>query len=197
MVIDLFDNLISYNIGNPSSSSELPSYQYIDNEHATSEDIHKNHVTQANTSSNSNKVQNRKSSDSNELKKELEQTQVLIAEDEGELVLLFREYLSASGLKSETADSGDKAIDCFHGRKTMKKPYDAIIVDTHLHNPSGLDVVKRIRSEKPDQKMILVTTTPKENLPVDCLKTAGIKDDDILTMPFKLSKLTAALTKSS
>ena len=100
-------------------------------------------------------------------------------------------------MKSETANSGDKAIDCFHDRTTLNEPYGTIIVDTHLPNPSGLDVVKRIRSEKPDQKMILVTTTPKDHLPSECLKTAGIKDSEILTMPFKLTRLASALTKTN
>ena len=95
-------------------------------------------------------------------KKELEQALILIAESETDLLLLFSDYLSAVGLKSESANSGDQAIDCFHDRTTLNKPYETIIVDTHLPNPSGFDVVKRIRSEKPYQKMILITTTPKE-----------------------------------
>ena len=49
-------------------------------------------------------------------------------------------------------------------------------MDTHLHNPSGLDIAKRIRSQKPNQKLVLVTTSPKENLQQECLKTAGILD---------------------
>ena len=62
------------------------------------------------------------------------------------------------------------------------------MIDTHLVNPTGLEVAKTIRREKPDQKLVLVTTTPIENLPAECLKTAEIKEKDILTMPFKLSK---------
>ena len=58
------------------------------------------------------------------------------------------------------------------------------MLDTHLFCPSGLDVAKKIHSESPHQKLIIVTTTPKENLPKECLETAGIKDKDILMMPF-------------
>ena len=67
------------------------------------------------------------------------------------------------------------------------------MLDTHLHNTSGLDVAKKIRSEKPDQKLVLVTTTPKEYLPRECLNTARIEDKYILTMPFRLSNLVTAL----
>jgi hypothetical protein len=32
-----------------------------------------------------------------------------------------------------------------------------------------------------------------ENLPADCLEMAGFKENDILTMPFKMSKLASKL----
>lgn len=129
----------------------------------------------------------------NLLKRELEQAHILIAEDESELLVLFREYLSSLGINTDTADRGDMALDRFLERKDKEKPYDAIILDTHLCNPSGPDVAKRIRLEKPDQKIVLITTTPKENLPKDCLEAAGIKDNNILTIPFQLSKLASVL----
>lgn len=125
--------------------------------------------------------------------KELEQTQILIAESESELLVLFREYLSSLGMKTQTASSGQEAIEYFLEGQKNERPYDAIVVDTHLSHPSGLDVAKRIRSEKPDHKLVLVTTTPKENLQPECLKTAGIMDRNILTMPFRMSILASVL----
>ena len=125
--------------------------------------------------------------------KELEQNQILIAESESELLVLFREYLSSLGIKTETASSGQEAIYQFLKSKENKNPYDAVVLDTHLYDPSGLEVAKRIHSQKPDQKIVLVTTTPKENLKQEGLKTAEIKDKDILIMPFKMSKLKIAL----
>jgi two-component system, OmpR family, response regulator len=125
--------------------------------------------------------------------KGLEQSQILIAESESELRVLFREYLSSIGIRTETVNSGHGAIEHFLKSKENKKAYDVVVLDTHLHGPSGLDVAKKIRSQKPDQKLVLVTTTPKENLPKECLEAARIKEEDILTMPFKLSKLVSVL----
>ena len=93
----------------------------------------------------------------------------------------------------KTANTGYETLEYFLDSMKKERPYNAIVLDTHLDNPSGLDVAKRIHSEKPDQKLVLVTTTPREHLPAESLKTAGIKDKDILTMPFKLSKLVTAL----
>ena len=101
--------------------------------------------------------------------------------------------MSSLGIKTETASSGHEAIYQFLKSKENKNHYDAVVLDTHLYSPSGLEVAKKIHSQKPDQKIVLVTTTPKENLKQECLKTAEIKDDNILTMPFKLSRLASVL----
>ena len=127
-------------------------------------------------------------------KKGLEQIKILIAESENELILLFESYLNSLGIKTETANNDRKVMECSLDSKKKEFPYDAIMLDTHLSNFTGLDVAKRIRSEKPDQKLVLVTTTPNEYLPKECLNTAGIPDKDILTMPFKLSNLVKVLT---
>ena len=141
----------------------------------------------------SNFLQNKQVGDAHPPNKEKEQIQILIAESESELLLLFKDYLSSLSMKTETVSSGHEAIYQFLKSKENKRPYDAILLDTHLYSPSGLDVAKKIHLEKPDQKLVLVTTTPKEYLPKECLKTAGITERDILTMPFKLSKLVEVL----
>jgi DNA-binding response OmpR family regulator len=138
-------------------------------------------------------IQDEQVNEAQSLNKDLEQIQILIAESEKELQSLFRAYLSSLGIITETANSGKMALDCFFDSKKKERPYDAIVLDTHLFNPPGLEVAKKIHSEKPDQKLVIVTTTPVQYLPQDCLKTAGIEAKDILTMPFRMSELMTAL----
>jgi two-component system, OmpR family, response regulator len=125
--------------------------------------------------------------------KESEQLQILIAESDSDLLTLFKEYLSSLGVKTETATSGQEAIEQFLKSKENKRPYNAIVLDTHLQNPSGLDVAKKIRSEKPDQKVVIITTMPRKYLPEEYLKNARIEDKYILSIPFNLSKLANVL----
>ncbi len=136
----------------------------------------------------SNIFQDKQVENAHSLNKVKEQLLILIAESESDLLTLFREYLSLVGMKTETASSGHEAIEQFVTSEGNDMPFDAIVLDTHLLNPSGLDIAKRIRSQKPDQKLVLITTSPKENLQQECLKTAGILDKDILTIPFRMSK---------
>ena len=116
--------------------------------------------------------QNKQIENSQSLEKELDKKEILIAEAEDELHWLSSTYMSSLGMNAEIANSGEKAMDCFFGSMKKNRPYDAIILDTHLSNPSGLDVAKRIRREKPDQKLVIVTTSPREYLSSECLKTA-------------------------
>jgi two-component system, OmpR family, response regulator len=125
--------------------------------------------------------------------KESEQLQILIAESDSDLLTLFKEYLSSLGVKTETATSGQEAIEQFLKSKENKRPYNAIVLDTHLQNPSGLDVAKKIRSEKPDQKVVIITTMPRKYLPEEYLKNARIENKYILSIPFNLSKLANVL----
>ena len=136
----------------------------------------------------SNIFQDKQVENAHSLNKVKEQLLILIAESESDLLTLFREYLSLVGMKTETVSSGHEAIEQFVTSEGNDMPFDAIVLDTHLLNPSGLDIAKRIRSQKPDQKLVLITTSPKENLQQECLKTAGILDKDILTIPFRMSK---------
>ena len=96
-----------------------------------------------------NTPENNRIEDSQSLnEEELEQTQILIAESEKELVSLFETYLSSLGINTEIAYSGEKAIDCFFDSRKKDKPYDAILLDTHLLDPSGLDVAKKNKKWK-------------------------------------------------
>ena len=57
---------------------------------------------------NSDSLQKKQIEDFQSLRKEeLAQAQILIAESDNELLLLFRAYLSSLGMRSETAGNGD------------------------------------------------------------------------------------------
>lgn len=129
----------------------------------------------------------------NALPKLLQQSRILIAESEPEICTLFKNYLDSMGAESVTVDSGDSAIDIFLRDKEEGKDYHAIILDTHLKGTMGLDTAKKIRECNSDQKIIIVTTNPKESLIEDVLKSTGIDNKNILVMPFRLSELISVI----
>lgn len=124
---------------------------------------------------------------------ELKQARILIAESEKELSSLFQDYLDLLGAESEIVDDGDGALSTFVRRKNEGKRYDAVVLDTHLKGKRGLEVAKKMREKDSSQKIILVTTSTKEQLPKEELQSSAIGDKDILVMPFELSSLSRLL----
>ena len=113
----------------------------------------------------------------------------MIAESEPELLTLFKTYLDSLGVESVAVDNADEFLSAFLQSKNDGKDYDAILLDTHLKGKKGLDVAKKIRENNKTQKILLVTTSMKDQLPVHELQSAAIDEKDILVMPFALSKL--------
>ena len=120
---------------------------------------------------------------------QLEQPLFLIAESEIELQSLFKIYIEFLGAKSVIVDNSDKVISkLFQGRDGGRN-YDAVIMDTHLEGKGCLEVAKKIHENDYSQRIILITTSLKEQLPKDKLESAAIDNEDILVMPFELSTL--------
>ncbi len=116
------------------------------------------------------------------------QTRVLFAESETEILLLFKEYFELIGTELVTTDNGDKALNIFQADKKGGKNYDIVVLDTHLNGTRGLDVAKKIHTTSPNQRIVLLTTSPKDELSQETLNSTAIEDKDILVMPFKLSQ---------
>lgn len=120
---------------------------------------------------------------------ELKQARILIGESEKELQSLFKAYLDLLGAESDIVDNGNRALSTFLQNKNNGKKYDAVVLDTHLKGKKGLHVAKKIRQSDNSQKIILITTSMKEQLPENELQAASIDGKDILVMPFALSNL--------
>jgi CheY-like chemotaxis protein len=123
------------------------------------------------------------------LSEELRQARFMIVESEKELMSLFKIYLDRLGVESEMVDDGDTALSSFLQGKKEGKKYDAIVLDTNLRGKRGLEVAKEIHKNVKTQKVILVTTSMKEQLSKEELQTAAIDEKHILVMPFSLSSL--------
>jgi len=137
------------------------------------------------TKRRSNKLKDSKIN--NFLSKEFEQAQILIAEPEPDILSLFKAFLETVGIRSATVADSESALDVFLENENKGRPYDVIVLDTHLKGLGGLGLAKVIHDLRPTQRIIMVTTTPTEYLPKNILKSAMIGEEDILTMPIKLS----------
>lgn len=138
-----------------------------------------------------NKIENSKTDKSSS--KELKQVRILIAEPEPDILSLFKAFLETLGIKSATVADGEEALNIFLEKENKGRPYDVVVLDTHLQGLGGLDLAKMIHGISPTQRIIMITTTPMEYLPKNILEAAMIDEADILTMPFRLSAFISRL----
>jgi DNA-binding response OmpR family regulator len=85
---------------------------------------------------------------------------VLVVDDDSVLRLLNTEVLIASGYEVDTAEDGEAGWEALHA-----KTYDLLITDNNMPRLSGVDLVKKLRSENVDLPVIMVSgEMPTEEL---------------------------------
>ena len=113
----------------------------------------------------------------------MEQTHILIVDDEPKLVLLVRQILSALGYQVSAASSGEQAVEMV----AMEQP-DLVILDIVLLGEiDGYDTAGRIR-EFSDIPIIMLTARVRES---DMLRGFEIGVDDYVRKPFSSKELVA------
>ena len=108
---------------------------------------------------------------------------VLIVGDEIELLNDLKGFLDSEGYTIEQARTASEAND-----KLFVYEYDLLILDIGLPDGSGLEVLEKLKKNKPETGVLILTAR-------DALddKPAGLNlgADDYMTKPFHLSELNA------
>ena len=113
---------------------------------------------------------------------------ILIIDDEIHIVELLKFNLENNGYKV------DYSYDGFDGYlKTKEVQPDLILLDWMLPNISGIDLLKKIRSDETLEQIPVIMLTAK-NMEED--KLEGLEDgaDDYITKPFSVKEVLARIT---
>jgi len=110
---------------------------------------------------------------------------ILIVEDNPELALEVREYLSGNGYICKIAKNCEEALE-----EINSNDYDIMLLDLGLPDGSGFDVLKSIR--KTESKVAVIIITAQGELE-DRINGLQLGADDYLTKPFALTELGARL----
>lgn len=108
---------------------------------------------------------------------------ILIIEDEFNLADVISSRLSKEGYVVDIAFDGEEGL-----YKATSNIYDLIILDVMLPNINGFDILKNIRKEEINSKVIMLTA---KNMIED--KLEGLKNgaNDYITKPFHIDELAA------
>ena len=125
---------------------------------------------------------------------ELRGVRVLIIDDNPTNLEILTSHTNSWGMNSEYSSSGSEGISKLKTARKKGNPFDMIILDYHMPEMDGLEVIKKIKADPKtsDTKIIMLTSVglqDKENL----FGKNGVQT--YLTKPIRQSELYIALLK--
>lgn len=123
-------------------------------------------------------------------------SKILIVEDESDIAELMCLHLKREGLEVDLVENGEDAL-----KKMQSTQYQLLILDWMLPGISGLELCKKLRTEKkvkPLTPILMVTARAQTS---DIVLGLEVGADDYLTKPFEipemLARVRALLRRSS
>ena len=106
---------------------------------------------------------------------------VLIVEDSRGLASMLKKSLESHGYRADLAFTGQEAGDYF-----SKTPYEVVILDYHLPDAKGDQLLADFRNTRPESVIIMMTSDPRPGLAVEWMKKGA---SAYLRKPFKMEYL--------
>lgn len=108
---------------------------------------------------------------------------VLLVEDDLKIASFITKGLKAAGFAVDHASDGEEGL-----HMALIEPYDTAIIDIMLPELDGLTLIQRMRRERVNTPVIILSAKGSIDDRVRGLQTGG---DDYLTKPFSFSELLA------
>ena len=115
----------------------------------------------------------------------MEPLRVLIVDDEDELVSALEERLNLRGFQATGVTTGAEALSYLEER-----PCDVVLLDVKMPGLGGLEVIKRIKEERPGLQVVLLTGWSSAE---DAEKGKELGAYDYLMKPVKIDDLVRVL----
>ncbi|RLB28388.1 MAG: response regulator, partial [Deltaproteobacteria bacterium] len=101
---------------------------------------------------------------------------VLLVEDEPSVANGLKMVLAEEGFGVDVAMTGLEALDTFRGNG-----FDLVVADLRLPDIDGMEVIRQIKEERPETKVVIITGYPSVSSAVE---SAKIGVSDYLRKPF-------------
>jgi two-component system OmpR family response regulator len=110
---------------------------------------------------------------------------ILLVEDDRKIASFIVKGLKAAGYAVDHAADGEAGL-----RLCLTEPYDAAVIDIMLPKLDGLTLIERMRKEKRNTPVLILSAKGSVDDRVKGLQCGG---DDYLTKPFAFSELLARI----
>ena len=108
---------------------------------------------------------------------------ILVVEDDPDISSLVRLHLADAGNEVELEANGQIGLD-----RALNEAFDLAILDIMLPGMDGLEICRRLRTEKPELPILMLTARTTE---LDRVLGLEMGADDYLTKPFSVRELVA------
>jgi len=113
------------------------------------------------------------------------QPNILVMEDDLSVAKGLEMVLTEEGYDVYLAGTGDLALEAF-----KQKRYDLLVADLRLPDMDGMEVIKKVKAEKPDTEVVVITGYGTAATAVEAMKLGA---HDFLPKPFTEEQIKAAV----
>lgn len=113
---------------------------------------------------------------------------ILVIDDDTDICLLLKKYLSKNGFEVEVAYTGKSALSIIEDKKI-----DLVLCDFRLPDMDGTETLKAIKKIKPDVKVIIITGYSDVKTAVQCIKMGA---SEYVTKPIFHEEILHAIKKA-
>ena len=110
---------------------------------------------------------------------------ILVIEDDISILRGLKDNLEYEGYDVITETNGEKGLQLAHEKKT-----DLILLDIMLPGMNGYEICRKLKKEKPELPIIMITARGSE---MDKVSGLDIGADDYVTKPFSIPELMARI----
>jgi two-component system OmpR family response regulator len=113
---------------------------------------------------------------------------VLVVDDDEDICLYLREFLTREGFKVSTVSKPSDAL-----LEIREGKHQLVLLDVRLPGVDGVDLLRQVRAIDSDICVIVMTGYPSVQTAVDSMKAAAF---DYLQKPFDLQELRAVMERA-
>jgi PAS domain S-box-containing protein len=110
---------------------------------------------------------------------------LMVIDDEKGIQEILREVLTSKGYEVDVAGSGEEGL-----KRISKDFFNVAIIDVHLQDMTGIEVMEKIEEISPDTEVIIMTAYASVDTAIKAIKGKAF---DYIAKPFKAEKLMDAL----
>lgn len=116
------------------------------------------------------------------------QPRVLVVDDEPAIRQLIREFLASHDLDCAVAEDAEHAI-----HETQAGNFDVVIMDVRLPGVSGMEALRQIKAQAPDQQVIMVTGLSEVETAAEAMRLGAL---DYMRKPLVLQDMLAKVDEA-